>query len=99
MGLPFDDEEIGPVTWDGFMDKKVTELKKCNPHIGSSLDDFLNEERVLEETRAIVLKEASRNKLNKLTKDPLTGIPVLDAGVDAPKLTSREVEKILTSFL
>ncbi len=32
-------------------------MKKRNKHIGSSLDDFLKEEGVLEETRAIVLKE------------------------------------------
>jgi antitoxin HicB len=33
------------------------EMKKRNKHIGSSLDDFLKEEGVLEETRAIALKE------------------------------------------
>ena len=32
-------------------------MKKRNQHIGSSLDDFLKEEGVLEETRAVVLKE------------------------------------------
>jgi predicted thioesterase len=32
-------------------------MKKRNKHIGSSLDDFLKEEGVLEETRTIVLKE------------------------------------------
>jgi predicted XRE-type DNA-binding protein len=33
-------------------------MRKKNPHIGSSLDDFLKEEGVLEETRAIALKES-----------------------------------------
>jgi hypothetical protein len=33
------------------------EMKKRNRHIGSSLEDFLKEEGVLEETRAVVLKE------------------------------------------
>jgi len=33
------------------------QMKKRNKHIGSSLDDFLKEEGVLEETRAAVLKE------------------------------------------
>ncbi len=33
-------------------------MKKRNKHIGSSLDDFLKEEGVLEETRAIAVKEA-----------------------------------------
>jgi len=32
-------------------------MKKRNKHIGSSLDDFLKEEGIFEETRAIVLKE------------------------------------------
>lgn len=30
---------------------------KKNPHIGSSLDDFLREEGILEQTRAAALKE------------------------------------------
>jgi antitoxin HicB len=33
-------------------------MAKRNKHIGSSLDDFLKEEGVLEETRAIALKDA-----------------------------------------
>jgi len=32
-------------------------MKRRNPHIGSSLDDFLREEGILEETRAVALKE------------------------------------------
>ena len=32
-------------------------MKKRNKHIGPSLDEFLKEEGILEETRAIVLKE------------------------------------------
>jgi len=33
-------------------------VSKPNRHIGSSLDDFLREEGVLEEARAIAIKEA-----------------------------------------
>ena len=33
-------------------------MSKPNRHIGSSLDDFLREEGVLEEARAIAIKEA-----------------------------------------
>ena len=33
-------------------------MRKKNPHIGSSLDDFLREEGILEEARAMALKEA-----------------------------------------
>jgi antitoxin HicB len=32
-------------------------VSKPNPHIGSSLDDFLREEGILEESRAIAIKE------------------------------------------
>ena len=32
-------------------------MKKRNKHIGPSLEDFLKEEGVLEETRAVALKE------------------------------------------
>lgn len=33
-------------------------MKKPNPHIGSSLEDFLKEEGILEEARAVAVKEA-----------------------------------------
>ncbi len=33
-------------------------MKRRNVHVGSSLDDFLKEEGVLEETRAVAIKEA-----------------------------------------
>ena len=32
-------------------------MKKKHPHVGSSLDDFLREEGILEQTRAAALKE------------------------------------------
>lgn len=50
-------------------------MKKRSPHIGSSLDEFLKEEGILEETRTIALKEAlawqvqkamKRKKINKV---------------------------------
>ena len=50
-------------------------MKKKNPYIGSSLDDFLEEEGILEETRAAALKEVlawqvqkemKRAKINKV---------------------------------
>jgi antitoxin HicB len=50
-------------------------MKKKNRHIGSSLDDFLKEEGILEESRAAALKEVlarqvqkamQREKINKM---------------------------------
>jgi antitoxin HicB len=38
--------------------KEITKMTKRNKHIGSSLDDFLKEEGILEETRAIAVKDA-----------------------------------------
>ncbi len=43
-------------------------MKKRNPHIGSSLDDFLKEEGVLEEARATALKEAIAWQVQKAMK-------------------------------
>jgi AbrB family looped-hinge helix DNA binding protein len=34
----------------------------------------------------------------KIVTDPKTGLPVLRAGPDAPVLSSKEVEEILTNF-
>lgn len=36
----------------------ATEMRKRNKHVGSSLDQFLKKEGILEEARAIVAKEA-----------------------------------------
>ena len=43
-------------------------MSKRNPHIGSSLDDFLREEGILEETRAIAIKEAVAYQVQKAMK-------------------------------
>ena len=42
--------------------------KKRNPHIGSSLNDFLKEEGILEETRTAALKEALAWQVQKAMK-------------------------------
>ena len=43
-------------------------MKKKNRHIGSSLDEFLKEEGILEETRAAALKEAIAWQVQKAMK-------------------------------
>jgi antitoxin HicB len=43
-------------------------MKKRNPHIGSSLDQFLEEEGILEEARAVALKEALAWQVQKAMK-------------------------------
>ena len=50
-------------------------MKKRNKHIGSSLDDFLKEEGVLEETRALVLKETLAWQVQQaMKKDKITKV-------------------------
>lgn len=43
-------------------------MKKKNAHIGSSLDDFLKQEGILEEARAVALKEALAWQVQKAMK-------------------------------
>jgi hypothetical protein len=50
-------------------------MRKHNKHIGSSLDDFLNEEGVLEETRAVALKETLAWQVKQaMEKDKITKV-------------------------
>ena len=46
-------------------------MKKRNKHIGSSLEDFLKEEGILEETRVLVLKETLAVKFSKRSRSRL----------------------------
>jgi len=43
-------------------------MKKANPHVGSSLDEFLRDEGLLEEARAIAIKEAVAFQVQKVMK-------------------------------
>ncbi len=50
-------------------------MKKRNKHIGSSLEDFLKEEGILAETRAIALKEAVAWQVQKaMEKDKISKV-------------------------
>jgi antitoxin HicB len=50
-------------------------MKKHNKHIGSSLDDFLKEEGILEETRAVALKETLAWQVQQaMKKDKITKV-------------------------
>lgn len=44
-------------------------MKKRNKHIGSSLNDFLKEEGILEEARTIAIKEALAWQVQKAMED------------------------------
>ena len=51
------------------------------------------------EAGSIVLRPKNKRMPRvKIVTDPITGFPVLSAGSDSPRLTSKEVEEILASF-
>jgi AbrB family looped-hinge helix DNA binding protein len=52
----------------------------------------------IEDGRIVLTPRRKRGRRVKIIKDPLTGLPVLSAGANAPTLTSKEVEEILSNF-
>lgn len=50
-------------------------MKKQNRHVGSSLDDFLKEEGILEEARSLAIKETVAWQVQQaMTKDKITKV-------------------------
>ena len=45
-------------------------MRETNPHVGSSLDDFLKDEGVLEQTRAAALKEVLARRERRVRNGP-----------------------------
>ena len=52
----------------------------------------------IEGGRIILIPRKKRSRKGRIIKDPLTGYPVLTAGQNAPILTQKEVEDILSEF-
>jgi AbrB family looped-hinge helix DNA binding protein len=52
----------------------------------------------VEAGRIILTPLKKRPHRGRIIADPLTGLPVLSAGADAPVLSSKEVEEILANF-
>jgi len=52
----------------------------------------------IEGGRIVLTPREKRPRQIKIVIDPITGLPVLSAGADAPVLSSKEVEEILTNF-
>jgi AbrB family looped-hinge helix DNA binding protein len=52
----------------------------------------------IEAGRIVLTPRKKRHRPAKIVVDPVTRLPVLSAGSDAPVLTSAEVEEILTNF-
>lgn len=52
----------------------------------------------IENGRIVLTPRTKRRFIAKIVTDPITGLPALTAGPDAPKLTSAEVKEILSNF-
>jgi AbrB family looped-hinge helix DNA binding protein len=52
----------------------------------------------IENGRIVLTPRQKRLQRAKIVTDPITGLPVLTAGLKSPKLTSKEVEEILANF-
>ena len=55
-------------------------------------------EASIEGGRIVLTLSKKRPRQVKIVTDPITGFPALSAGPDAPTLSSKEVEEILTDF-
>jgi antitoxin HicB len=56
-------------------DHDCPQMKKQNKHVGSSLNEFLSEEGILEETRSIAIKEALAYQVQAvMTKNKITKV-------------------------
>lgn len=52
----------------------------------------------IEDGRIVLTPRKRRPYRVKFVTDSITGLPALSAGAKAPRLTSKEVEEILTNF-
>lgn len=52
----------------------------------------------VESDRIVLTLRQKRTRQPRIVDDPVTGLPVLTAGGEAPILSSRDVEEILASF-
>jgi AbrB family looped-hinge helix DNA binding protein len=66
--------------------------RKMNLHAGDLLEARIEGERI------VLIPRKKRSRKGRIIKDPLTGYPVLTAGKNAPVLTQKEVEDILSEF-
>ena len=64
--------------------------------LGIRAGDSLNAN--VEAGRIVLTPQRKHLHRVRIIADPVTGLPVLSAGVDAPVLTSKEVEDILVNF-
>jgi len=66
--------------------------RKLGLRAGDPLDAKVHRGRIVLTPRTV------RRVKMRILADPLTGLPVLSAGPEAPSLTSEQVQEILSSF-
>jgi AbrB family looped-hinge helix DNA binding protein len=66
--------------------------RRLGIHAGDPLDAKIEAGRIVLTTRR------KRPRRVRIIADPVTGLPALSAGADAPVLSSKEVEEILANF-
>ncbi len=52
----------------------------------------------VEAGRIVLMPHGKKTRQARIVTDPITGLPALSAGKDAPALTGREVAEILAEF-
>ena len=52
----------------------------------------------VEAGRIVLIPQRKKTRKGRIVADPVTGLPVLSAGKNAPSLSSREVAEILAEF-
>jgi AbrB family looped-hinge helix DNA binding protein len=70
--------------------------RQIRNRLGLRAGDSLDAE--LEGDRIVLIPHRTRRKKARIINDPVTGLPVITAGPDAPLLTSKQVEEILSNF-
>jgi AbrB family looped-hinge helix DNA binding protein len=60
--------------------------------------DVSVESKGVEGERIVLTMRSPRRLAAKIVADPVTGLPVLSAGKDAPVLSSKYVDEILSNF-
>lgn len=66
--------------------------ERMNLRAGDSLEVRMEGERI------VLVPVRRRTRKGRIVRDPLTGFPVLTAGKNAPRLTSKQVADILAEF-
>ncbi|HZC65474.1 MAG TPA: AbrB/MazE/SpoVT family DNA-binding domain-containing protein [Candidatus Dormibacteraeota bacterium] len=83
------------VSTKGFVELPAAMRRKVGLRPGDPVEFKLNSEGIVVAPRK---KRKVQKFKAKIIKDPVTGFPVLDAGPDAPILTSEKVAELLTDF-